>query len=60
MFGWSITASAWRSASNRASTVRVSNPTRMSLSATSRFTGADWVARQTVPMPPAPTHSTSV
>ena len=41
MLGWSIRASACRSASNRASTWRLSNPALMSFRATSRLTG--WV-----------------
>ena len=39
MFGWSISASAWRSASNRAITCFVSIPGLMILSATLRRTG---------------------
>ena len=39
MLGWSIRASAWRSAPNRASTWRLSMPALMSLSATVRRTG---------------------
>ena len=41
MLGWSITASAWRSCSNRASTALESMPALMSLSATWRLTGSD-------------------
>ena len=37
MFGWSIRASACRSASNRASTARESMPTLISFSATCRL-----------------------
>ena len=43
MFGWSIRASACRSASNRASTARESMPTLISLSATCRLTGSVWL-----------------
>ena len=39
MFGWSISASAWRSASNRATTCLVSIPSLMIFSATRRTTG---------------------
>ncbi len=39
MFGWSISASAWRSASKRATTCFESIPGLISLSATLRFTG---------------------
>ena len=39
MLGWSINASAWRSASNRATTWPVSMPGLMILSATLRLTG---------------------
>src|SRR5258706_8846836 len=39
MFGWSISANAWRSASNRAMTCRVSIPSLITLSATRRRTG---------------------
>ncbi len=41
MFGWSISASACRSASKRAITCRVSMPGLMTLSATLRRTGCD-------------------
>ena len=40
MFGWSIRASAWRSASKRAITCRVSMPSLMILRATLRRTGS--------------------
>ena len=40
MLGWSIKASACRSASNRASTARESMPILISLSATCRLTGS--------------------
>ena len=40
MFGWSIIASAWRSASNRTSTCFESIPALMTLTATLRFTGS--------------------
>ncbi len=39
MFGWSISASAWRSASKRAMTCLVSIPSLMTFSATRRRTG---------------------
>src|SRR5207248_5060204 len=40
MLGWSIIASAWRSASNRAITDLVSMPSLMTLRATRRRTGS--------------------
>ena len=43
MLGWSIKASACRSASNRASTARESMPILISFSATCRLTGAVWL-----------------
>ena len=54
IFGWSIKASACRSASKRAMTCFESMPALMSFSATTRLTG--WVcwAIHTVPMPPSP------
>jgi hypothetical protein len=45
MLGWSIKASAWRSASNRASTTRESMPPLISFNATSRMTGRVCSAR---------------
>ena len=45
MFGWSISASACRSASNRASTAFESIPLLISFSATCRLTGSVWLAR---------------
>ena len=60
MFGWSISASACRSASNRASTCFESIPALISLTATNRLTGSVCLARQTDPMPPSPIASTSV
>ena len=39
MFGWSIMASAWRSASKRAMTLFVSNPGFITFNATRRRTG---------------------
>ena len=40
MPGWSMSASAWRSASKRATTSRVSIPSLMTFSATRRWTGS--------------------
>ena len=57
MFGWSIIASACRSASKRASTWAVSMPSLMTLSATRRRMGSRCSARYTVPMPPSPRDS---
>ena len=54
MFGWSIMASAWRSASKRARTCLVSIPALITLSATMREIGTDCSAIQTVPKPPWP------
>jgi hypothetical protein len=54
MLGWSITASACRSASKRAITWRVSMPGLMTLSATFRRTGAVCSAMKTTPKPPSP------
>ena len=54
MLGWSISARACRSASNRAMTWRLSMPALMSLSATLRCTGWVCSAMKTVPMPPSP------
>ena len=45
MLGWSISARAWRSASNRATTCAVSIPGLMIFSATSRRTGCVCSAR---------------
>ena len=59
MFGWSIRASAWRSASSRARTLREPIPARTSFTATRRRTGAVCSASQTVPMPPSPIGSSS-
>jgi hypothetical protein len=56
MFGWSISASAWRSASNRTTTSRVSMPSLTIFSATLRTTGSRCSAIHTVPMPPSPMH----
>src|SRR5262249_2713300 len=53
-------ASACRSASNRASTARLSMPALISLTATNRLTGSVCRAIQTVPIPPSPTSSTSL
>ncbi len=60
MLGWSINASACRSASNRARTARESIPGLISLRATSRLTGSRCSAIQTVPMPPSPIGSSSL
>jgi hypothetical protein len=54
MCGWSISASAWRSASNRTTTSRVSMPSLTIFSATLRTTGSRCSAIHTVPMPPSP------
>ena len=51
MFGWSIIASACRSASKRAITCRVSMPGLMILSATVRWIGSVCSAMNTTPMP---------
>ena len=60
MPGWSIIASACRSASNRAITCRVSIPTLMSFRATSRRTGRSCCARNTLPKPPSPMSRSNV
>ena len=60
MFGWSISASACRSASKRAMTCRVSMPSLMTLRATRRLTGSRCSATQTVPKPPSPSFSRSL
>src|SRR4051794_14556701 len=60
MFGWSIIASAWRSASKRAMTWCVSRPGLMIFRATRRRTGASCSAMNTTPMPPAPICSSSL
>ena len=54
MFWWSIRARAWRSASKRAMTWRLSMPGLMILSATLRRTGTSCSAMKTMPMPPSP------
>ena len=54
MLGWSIRASAWRSDSNRARTLRESMPGLISLRATRRRTGRSCSARKTTPIPPSP------
>ena len=51
ILGWSIMARAWRSASNRAMTCRLSMPALMTLRATVRRTGWVCSAMKTVPMP---------
>ncbi len=60
MFGWSIRASACRSASKRATTWRLSMPGLMTFSATRRRTGSRCSARKTTPMPPSPISATMV
>ena len=60
MFGWSIRASACRSASKRAMTCRVSMPGLMIFSATLRRTGSCCSAMKTTPMPPSPICSSSL
>ncbi|HMF12901.1 MAG TPA: hypothetical protein VKE94_11360 [Gemmataceae bacterium] len=60
MLGWSIIASAWRSASKRAITWRESMPGLMIFSATRRFTGRSCSATKTRPMPPSPICSKSL
>src|SRR5579883_2058214 len=50
MFGWSMSARACRSASNRASTAFESIPGLISLTATTRLTGSVWTALQTEPV----------
>ena len=54
MLGWSISASAWRSASKRAITCRVSMPSLMIFRATRRTTGRSCSAMKTAPKPPSP------
>jgi hypothetical protein len=58
--GGSIKARAWRSASKRAGTWRLSMPALISCSATSRFTGRVCSVLKTVPMPPSPIGCTSL
>ncbi len=60
MFGWSIMARACRSASNRATTCRVSIPGLMTLRATLRRTGWVCSAMKTTPKPPSPICSSSL
>ena len=60
MFGWSIMASAWRSASKRATTSLVSMPALMTLSATRRTTGSVCSAMYTTPNPPSPMRCSSL
>ncbi len=60
MFGWSIRASACRSASKRAMTWRESMPALINLTATRRLTGSVCWAIQTLPMPPSPIGSMSL
>ena len=54
MFGWSIIATACRSASKRAITCRVSIPGLIIFSATVRWIGSVCSAMNTTPMPPSP------
>ena len=58
--GWSMSASACRSASSRAMNWAESIPGLITLSAAVRRTGDDCSARKTTPMPPSPICSTSV
>jgi hypothetical protein len=60
MFGWSISARACRSASNRATTCRVSMPGLITFSATFRWTGWVCSATNTCPIPPSPICSISL
>ena len=60
MLGWSISASACRSASKRASTCLGVHAGLDELEATVRLTGSVCWAIQTVPMPPSPISSTSL
>ena len=54
MWGWSMSARAWRSASKRAMTSLVSIPSLMILIATRRWTGSSCSAIHTTPHPPSP------
>ncbi len=54
MAGCSIMASACRSASKRATTLRVSIPALINLTATVRRIGSVCSASQTSPIPPSP------
>ena len=58
MAGWSISASAWRSDSKRATTCLLSMPALMIFSATRRRTGSSCSASHTSPIPPSPIGST--
>ena len=60
MLGWSMIASACRSASKRATTCRVSIPAFSTLSATRRRTGSVCSAMNTTPKPPSPICSRSL
>src|SRR5262245_23970779 len=60
MLGWSIRASACRSASKRAITCFESMPALISLTATRRLTGSVCWAIHTAPMPPSPIGSSSL
>src|SRR5438067_726445 len=55
MLGWSMSASACRSASNRAMTLFVSMPGLMIFNATRRRIGSSCSAMKTTPQPPSPT-----
>src|SRR5262245_44583894 len=60
MLGWSMRARAWRSASKRATTWRVSIPGLSTFSATLRRTGSVCSAMNTTPNPPSPICSSSL
>ena len=60
MLGWSMSARAWRSASKRAITCRVSMPGFNILRATLRRTGCCCSAMNTRPKPPSPICSSSL
>ena len=59
IFGWSIIANAWRSASKRPITSRLSLPGLMIFSATFRRTGSSCSATYTIPKRPSPICSRS-
>src|SRR5579859_2417548 len=60
IFGWSMSANACLSASNRATTCFVSIPSLTTLTATFRRTGSVCSAIQTAPMPPSPINWSSL
>jgi len=60
MLGWSIMANAWRSASNRAMTWRVSMPSLMILSATLRRIGLGLLCHVDYGHTPSPIFSSSL